>query len=123
MRSPAVLLALVDTLAIFYRLRILGNTYRRKLAHHAYADPGLPAAGQPGRADRAAPRVPRRKVDTAGHEHSRGPRGALRRADGRWSPFSSATRTAANWLAASISFLSDPRIAAVVTPRLAPAQG
>ena len=30
---------------------------------------------------------------------------------------------AANWLAASISFLSNPRIAAVVTPRLAPAQG
>jgi glycosyltransferase involved in cell wall biosynthesis len=124
-RSPAVLLALVDTLAIFYRLRILGY-YRRKrelLPVYARTQDFRP------RVSLVAPREPRLEYsevtliprDTGTPEDRAA---ALAEADGEVIAFLERDAApAANWLAASIPFLANPMIAAVVTPRLAPAQG
>jgi glycosyltransferase involved in cell wall biosynthesis len=124
-RSPAVLLALVDTLAIFYRLRILGY-YRRKrelLPAYARTQDFRP------RVSLVAPTEPRLEYpdvtliqrDTSTPEDRAA---AVAEADGEVVAFLERDAApAANWLAASIPFLSNPMIAAVVTPRMAPAQG
>jgi glycosyltransferase involved in cell wall biosynthesis len=124
-RSGAVLLALVDTLAIFYRLRML-RYYRRKREL-------LPAYGRvldfrPS-VSVVAPSEPRleypnatliaKDADTPERRAA-----ALELADGEVIAFVERDATpAANWLTASIPFLADPHIAAVVSPRVAPAHG
>jgi len=124
-RSVAVFLALVDTLAIFYRLRILGY-YRRKrelLPAHARTHDFRP------RVSVVAPAEPRLEYPdvTLIEQEAESPAqraAALARADGDVIAFLERDATpAVNWLSASIPFLADPHIAAVVSPRLAPAQG
>jgi glycosyltransferase involved in cell wall biosynthesis len=118
--SRAVLRALVDTAAIFYRLRIL-RTYQRK-RHLLRGAPALAPEVQPlitfiGDPDAAAALdygridvVPRGDLDEA----VRGAQGdvvallAPRGVPG------------GNWLSAAIPFLTDQEVAAVVTPSLAP---
>jgi glycosyltransferase involved in cell wall biosynthesis len=124
-RSGAVLLALVDTMAIFYRLRIL-RYYRRKrelLPAYARMLDFRPSVSV------VAPTKPRleypdvvliaQDADTPERRAE-----ALEQADGEVIAFlEREAAPAANWLTASIPFLADPHIAAVVSPRIAPAQG
>lgn len=106
-RSLAVLRALVDTAAIFYRLRVL-RYYERK--RRALA--GL------GRARAYAPAV-------TSVEHSGGGlRAAVRDADGELvAAVRRGAAPAGNWLAATVPFLARPDVAAVVTPSMAPLSG
>jgi glycosyltransferase involved in cell wall biosynthesis len=124
-RSPAVLLALVDTLAIFYRLRILGYYRRKREILPAYARTqdfrprvSLVASTEP-RLEYSDVTLIRRDTSTPEDRAA-----AVAEADGEVVAFLERDAApAANWLAASIPFLSNPMIAAVVTPRMAPAQG
>jgi hypothetical protein len=124
-RSPAVLLALVDTLAIFYRLRILGYYRRKRKLLPAYARTqdfrprvSLVAPTEP---PLEYPDLTLIQRDTSTPEDRAA---AVAEADGEVVAFLERDAApAANWLAASIPFLSNPMIAAVVTPRVAPAQG
>ena len=109
-RSGAVLLALVDTAAIFYRLRILRYYQRKRELLPAYA-----------RAEGFAPSVEVAAQPTAAPE-SRAT--AVQNSDADLVAFLADGATpAVNWLAATMPFFANPRIAAVVTPSLAPHQG
>ena len=124
-RSGAVMLALVDTLAIFYRLRILRYYKRKRRLLPVYAR----TRDFHPRVTIVAPEAPRLEYpdvalieEDADTPESR--TSALAQADGEVIAFVERNAVpAANWLAASIPFLADPHIAAVVTPRIAPAQG
>jgi glycosyltransferase involved in cell wall biosynthesis len=124
-RSPAVLLALVDTLAIFYRLRILRYYQRKRRLLPAYAR----RQDFKPRVSVIAPEEPRLEYPdvTVIQEDADTPEAraaALDRADGEVIAFVERDAVpAANWLSATIPFLANPLIAAVVTPRLAPSQG
>jgi glycosyltransferase involved in cell wall biosynthesis len=109
-RSSAVLLALWDTLAIFYRLRIL-RTYARKrrLLSNAPArmldDPPLVSVA--GNTDvLAVLDYPRLDVGA-----DQGELVAL---------LAPNARPAGNWISATVLFFADPDVAAVVVPTLAP---
>jgi glycosyltransferase involved in cell wall biosynthesis len=124
-RSPAVLLALVDTAAIFYRLRIL-RYYQRKrslLPEVGRADdhwprvtlvsPELPALDYP-ELDIAPPAA-------AGLEERLD---AGRDAEGEVVAFLEEGATPSrNWLEYTVPFLANPEIAAVVTATMTPARG
>lgn len=111
LRSRAVVRALLDTAAIFYRLRIL-RTYQRKhrLLRRASA---LPAAvqplvsvlGEPGALDYA-------QLERASSVSDA--RGTLVAVLGP------NARPAGNWITAAVPFFSDPDVAAVVAPTLTP---
>ena len=127
-RSVAVLLALIDTAAIFYRLRILRYYHRKRELLPAYARtqdfrPRVTLVA-PGR--RAGLDYAGRRARRQGRRDARGARGscssraegevvALPRARMPLRPRTGSTRRC--------PFLANPRIAAVVTPSLAPAQG
>jgi glycosyltransferase involved in cell wall biosynthesis len=110
--SSTVVRALWDTLAIFYRLRVL-RTYQRKrrlLGHGArpFAEPPLVSlVGGAGaeRLDYASVEV----AATAGE--ARGELVAL---------LSARARPAGNWLSATVPYFRDRDVAAVVTPTVAP---
>jgi hypothetical protein len=114
-RSRAVARALLDTLAIFYRLRIL-RTYQRKraLLPHAPRDiekPLVTVIGDDGVADRLDwPRleVARDARDAAGELLAIAAPGA---------------RPAGNWVTATTPYFVDRRVAAVVVPTVAPSSG
>ena len=126
-RSPAVLLALIDTAAIFYRLRIL-RYYQRK----------RPLLPQVARVHEYRPRVSLIAADDAA-AHFEYPQlevlpldvetpeqrlAAVRRANGELVAFLERGGTPArNWLESTIPFLANDEIAAVVTASVAPAQG
>jgi glycosyltransferase involved in cell wall biosynthesis len=124
-RSVAVLLALIDTAAIFYRLRILRYYQRKRELLPAYA------RGQDyrPRVTLVAPAVPRLEYPSLElvEEATETPEAraeALRRGDGDAVAFLAHEAVpAANWLDATVPFLANPRIAAVVTPSMTPAQG
>lgn len=110
--SSAVLRALSDTAAIFYRLRIL-RTYQRKrgLVGARPQSDWQPLVSVLG--DRAAAQMldyPRVEVVSRAAEASGelvavlGPR----------------ARPAGNWIAAAVPFFADPAVAAVVAPTVAP---
>lgn len=124
--SLAVLSALVDTAAIFYRLRILryyarkrevlgllgGERARAYAPHVTVVAPDDVSVSSLDYADvdRAEPAGSlRASVEAAAGElvAVAGPGAAL----------------AGNWLSATVPFLAGPDVAAVVTPRLAPATG
>jgi glycosyltransferase involved in cell wall biosynthesis len=124
LRSRAVVRALWDTAAIFYRLRIL-RTYQRKrsLLRRASA---LPPEAQPVVSVIGNPEVMARldypRLDIASlsggdlaHvvQQTRGELIALL-GDGE--------RPAGNWVTAAVPFFVDPEVAAVVAPVLTPAQ-
>jgi glycosyltransferase involved in cell wall biosynthesis len=124
-RSPAVLLALVDTAAIFYRLRIL-RYYQRKRSllpevgraddhwpHVTLVSPELPALDYP-EFDIVPPASagPEERLD------------AGRDAEGEVVAFLEDGATPSrNWLESTVPFLANPEIAAVVTASMTPARG
>jgi glycosyltransferase involved in cell wall biosynthesis len=124
-RSPAVLLALVDTAAIFYRLRIL-RYYQRKRSllpevdraddhwpHVTLVSPELPALDYP-EFDIVPPA-------SAGPEERLG---AGRDAEGEVVAFlEDGAAPSRNWLESTVPFLANPEIAAVVTASMTPARG
>jgi glycosyltransferase involved in cell wall biosynthesis len=113
-RSLAVLGALWDTAAIFYRLRIL-RTYERKRRLLQGAAPRPPEelpvvslVGEPGAAS---------LLDYVRLERSGELAGELVAVTGQ------GARPAGNWVAAAVPYFSDPRVAAVVVPTVAPLRG
>jgi glycosyltransferase involved in cell wall biosynthesis len=111
--SAAVARALWDTLAIFYRLRVL-RTYQRKrtLLPRAQALEELPLVSV---ISSAAPRpldYPHVEWAAALGDARGDVLGVLRRN----------ARPAGNWLTATIPYLADDEVAAVVTPTVAPVQ-
>jgi glycosyltransferase involved in cell wall biosynthesis len=122
LRSRAVVRALWDTAAIFYRLRIL-RTYQRK-RHLLRGVPALPPEAQPlvsfvGDPEATA-RLDYPRLDVgSGHDFAesvRGTRGELVAVLGR------GQRPAGNWVTAAVPFFVDPDVAAVVAPALTPPQ-
>jgi glycosyltransferase involved in cell wall biosynthesis len=114
-RSVAVLRALWDTAAIFYRLRIL-RTYQRK-QHLLRGAPALPPEAQPlvsviGDPEAASlldyPRLDLGSPDD--FEHARGELLAV---------LAPGARPAGNWVTAAVPFFADPDVVAVVTPTVA----
>ena len=116
--SRAVLRALVDTLAIFYRLRVL-RTYQRKrhllrgaAAVRPEAQPLVSVVGDPDEAARLDyPRL--EVVAEADAPHARGELLAL---------LAPGTHPAGNWVTAAVPYFADPDVAAVVAPTLTPAR-
>ena len=113
LHSTAVLRALWDTAAVFYRLRVL-RTYQRKrrlLGARTHRSERLPLVSVIGDHDAAA------ALDYAELElapSARDARGSL------VAVLKAGARPAANWVSATIPFFADPGVAAVVTPTLAP---
>ncbi|HWE80552.1 MAG TPA: hypothetical protein VG265_02790, partial [Gaiellaceae bacterium] len=106
-RSAAVANALLDTLAVFYRLRILGHYHRA-----ARAGSWSPAEG------------PHLETTVVEAEGTAARRAAAEQAQGEIIAFlEPGARCSANWLAAAEPFFSSDEIDAVVTPQLAPAGG
>lgn len=116
LRSSAVLRALLDTAAVFYRLRIL-RTYQRK-RHLLGAQRSRPA--QPplvsvvGDHDAAAT-LDYPSLELAASAHAA--QGEL------LAVFAHGARPAANWVTAGVPFFAAANVAAVVTPTLAPLHG
>jgi glycosyltransferase involved in cell wall biosynthesis len=114
LRSRAVARALLDTAAIFYRLRIL-RTYQRK-RHFLLGRPALPPESQPfisligDAGTRVRVDYERLEIIPPGSEPS-GELVAL---------LASGARPAGNWLTASVPFFTEHDVAGVVVPTLAP---
>jgi hypothetical protein len=116
LRSRAVARALVDTAAIFYRLRVL-RTYQRKrqLLREASAvlpelQPRVSLIGDPG----AAAVLDYPRLDVADSpESAQGELLAI---------LAPRARPAGNWVTAAIPYFSDSGIATVVVPALTPAR-
>lgn len=117
--SRAVLRALVDTAAIFYRLRIL-RTYARKrrlLAKegHVRSLEFRPLVSLVTADSGAAERLDYPRVEIVGSPAAaRGDVLAL---------LDDGAVPAGNWLSSAVPFLDNPEVAAVVTPTMAPAGG
>lgn len=128
-RSRAVLRALVDTAAIFYRLRILRYYQRRRrlVGSFGFTRPRLapdvslllPRGGTFREADHPVLEVvemedPSPSALRRAAEQTRGELLAI---------LGPGVRAAGNWLSATTPFLARPEIAAVVTPQMGPATG
>lgn len=121
LRSRAVVRALWDTAAIFYRLRIL-RTYQRKRhllrgasALHPEAQPLVSIVGHPDAARRLDyPQIDLVSDSDVAHavRHSRGELLAV---------LAPGARPAGNWITAAVPYFADPDVAAVVAPALTPA--
>ena len=124
--SLAVLRALVDTAAIFYRLRIL-RYYERKREALGGLGGSRARSYAPLVTVLAAPGVSVASLDYARIEladPSVGVRLAVEHAEGELVAIVGAGAVlAGNWLSATVPFLARPEVAAVVTPRLAPSTG
>jgi glycosyl transferase family 2 len=113
-RSAAVALALWDTAAIFYRLRVLRTYERKRLLLRRGGSPPpeqLPVVsvvGDPG----AAATLDYPHLELAGSASAT--TGELVAVLGR------DARPAGNWLAAAVPFFAHPEISAVVVPTVAP---
>ena len=120
-RSGAVAKALIDTAAVFYRLRIL-HTYQRKrhllgLDLTRPAERRLPLVSLLGGDDRIV-----QQLDYPQIEHV--PDGAAAHATGELvAVLPEGARPAGNWLSASVAFFARPEVAAVVVPTMAPLHG
>ena len=130
-RSLAVLSALLDTLAVFYRLRIL-RTYQRKSELVGRFGWTRPRGYEPLVSVRLAPpgavnelhypSIELVDVVVSGAEPT--PYDVARRAAGEVvAVFRPGVVPTANWLAATVPFLRRPEIGAVVTPSVAPSSG
>lgn len=113
LRSRAVMRALWDTAAIFYRLRLL-RTYQRK-RHLLRGSSTLPPEAQPLVSllgdPAAAGRLDYPRLELATVEQPRGELVAL---------LAAGARPSGNWVTAAVPFFADPDIAAVVVPALTP---
>jgi hypothetical protein len=130
-RSRAVLRAVVDTFAVFYRLRILRYYQRRRRFSGAYAFT-RPQSTRPRVTVLLPEGVRFRERDFPSVEliavREGGTVGAYReaalRADGEViAILEPGVRAAGNWLSATTPFLARSEIGAVVTPKVAPATG
>jgi glycosyltransferase involved in cell wall biosynthesis len=124
-RSAAVLLALVDTAAIFYRLRIL-RYYQRKrallpeVARPSEHRPSVAVAGiDPPSVDYPEIDTIRLETDSASErlEAARGAHGDI------VAFLERGAVPARNWLESTVPFLANPDVAAVVTATMTPAHG
>jgi glycosyltransferase involved in cell wall biosynthesis len=125
-RSHAVLLALIDTAAIFYRLRIL-RYYQRKRAllpaygrAHGYRPRVTLVAAEP----RPTLKYGQLNLVSIDADSGEARREAALRADGEVVAFLEHGATPArNWLDATVPFFANAEIAAIVTPTMTPARG
>ena len=108
--SRAVLNALWDTAAVFYRLRVL-RTYQRKRRLLGPRKQELPLVTVVGDHAAAAALDYRHLELAPSAEDGRGELVAV---------LSGGARPAGNWVTAAVPFFADPGVAAVVTPTLAP---
>ena len=128
-RPVAVLLALLDTLAIFYRLRVLRYYQRKKELLTAYGRGG--DHRPPLALVTPQPELVAQRFDYPGLELVRGDSGAVesRLRAGQDSSHDivaflvPGAVPAGNWLDSTIPFLANPEIAAVVTPTMTPGRG
>jgi glycosyltransferase involved in cell wall biosynthesis len=113
-RSRAVARALLDTAAVFYRLRIL-RTYQRKrrllVARGAHEEPLVSVVGDPEQA--AALDYRRLELLPAG-DAARSAGGEVLAVLGR------GARPAGNWIRAAVPYFARSDVAAVVVPEVAP---
>jgi glycosyltransferase involved in cell wall biosynthesis len=108
--SLAVVGALFDTAAIFYRLRILRTYERKRRLLRGAASTRLPRVGLIG--DWEATELldyPRLEGADAGGELV--------------AVLAPGARPAGNWVTAAVPFFADPKVAAVVVPTVAPIRG
>ena len=128
-RSVAVLFALIDTAAIFYRLRIL-RYYQRKRAvlresvpRHADHRPQVTVFATDKNSALRLDYAPLEVVQLEDGS-SETLRAAAERADSEVLAFlGPGTVAAGNWLDSTVPFLGRPDVAAVVVPTMTPAQG
>jgi glycosyltransferase involved in cell wall biosynthesis len=123
-RSAAVARALVDTAAIFYRLRIL-RTYQRKQAllgpsGVARRPETLPRVTLVGSDEETAQRLDYPAVDVLPGDPAGAARAASSEVVALLAPGAS---PAGNWLTAAAPFFVRPEVAAVVVPEMAPHHG
>jgi glycosyltransferase involved in cell wall biosynthesis len=124
-RSVAVARALVDTAAIFYRLRIL-RTYQRKREMLGFdlerpAERRLPLVSLIGGGAEIAATLDYPRVEVV---PGRDPASAVARAGGELvAVLPEEARPAGNWLSAAVAFFRRPDVAAVVVPTMAPRRG
>ena len=129
-RSLAVVRALVDTAAIFYRLRILRYYQRRRALAGAFGWT-RPRGYRPLVSVVATDRTVVQELDYPNYEvlvvadlTPAKVRAAVEQARGEVVAFlGSGERPSGNWIAATVPFLGRSEVAAVVAPRLAPHQG
>ena len=125
-RSPAVMLALVDTAAIFYRLRIL-HYYQRKRPLLAYSRtlsyrPHVTLVSQEATEDSVE--YSQLSILRLDSETPQRRREAAEQAKSEYIAFLEPGATPArNWLESATPFLANPEVAAVVAPSMTPAQG
>jgi glycosyltransferase involved in cell wall biosynthesis len=115
--SNAALLALWDTAAIFYRLRIL-KTYERK--RRLLGDLGSRTVDEPPRVTVVGDREELAALDYPSVEHAATVDAAgteLVAVLGR------GAHPAGNWISAAVPFFADPQVAAVVAPAVSPLRG
>jgi glycosyltransferase involved in cell wall biosynthesis len=115
LRSAGVIRALLDTAAVFYRLRVL-RTYQRKrrlLQGFPQRVEAVPLVSVVGDHAAAAPLDYARLEDAPSAREARGELLAV---------LDSGARPAGNWVSAAVPFFVDPEVAAVVAPTLAPLQ-
>jgi glycosyltransferase involved in cell wall biosynthesis len=106
-RSTAVLLALWDTAAIFYRLRILRTYERRRRLFRGARPETPPPVAIVG--------------DAVGIDY---PRLVSQREDAELvGVVAPGARPAGNWVSAAVPYFADPDVAAVVAPTVAPIRG
>jgi len=128
--SRAVLRALIDTAAIFYRLRVLRYYQRKRALAGAYGwtrprgyEP-LVSVVTPDAAAVSDLDYPEVEVIEIEQLTSAAASDAVRGASGTVVAFlDHGERPAGNWLGATVSFLARPEVAAVVTARVAPHAG
>jgi glycosyltransferase involved in cell wall biosynthesis len=123
-RSAAFAMALVDTAAIFYRLRIL-RTYQRKrvllgLDLTRPAERRLPAVGLVGGTDEIMERLDYTHIEVLDGSAGDAARDTSVEIIAIMPP---GARPAGNWLSAAVAFFTRPSVAAVVVPALAPPNG
>jgi glycosyltransferase involved in cell wall biosynthesis len=118
-RSSAVVRALVDTVAIFYRLRVL-RTYQRKhafLRSYERLPESLPLVTTVAEGAVAASLDYPALEAAATMDRATAARGAHGELLAIVSP---GARPAGNWVAAAVPYFAEPDIAAVVAPTIAP---
>jgi glycosyltransferase involved in cell wall biosynthesis len=129
-RSQAVVRALVDTAAIFYRLRILRYYQRKRRLAGAYGwtrprgyEP-LVSVVTPDPAAVSDLDYPELELIQVAELTPAAAAEAVRNASGTVVAFlDHGELPAGNWLGATVSFLARPEVAAVVTARVAPSAG
>lgn len=129
-RSRAVLRALLDTAAVFYRLRILRYYQRRRAFAGPYGwtrprehHPRVSALVSPGAYFRERDYPNLELVDVSDLTDG-SVREAAERATGEvLAILEPGARAAANWISATAPFFARPEVAVVVTPKIAPLAG